>query len=129
MVDVKLGSRNELARAGVAKVDASGRRWYTARFKRDVVAQCLAPRASVSRVSIEHGLNTNLVRKWIRKAQSDDGMSQSPLLLPVAIEESGPSTGGCSNASVIEICVGGAVIRISDGATASQIAAVVRALR
>jgi transposase len=129
MVDVKLGSRNELARAGVAKVDASGRRWYTARFKRDVVAQCLVPEASVSRVSIQHGLNTNLVRKWIRKAQRNEAMFQSPLLLPVTIEESGPSTGGCSNASVIEICVGGAVIRISDGATASQIAAVVRALR
>jgi len=55
-------------RDGVRQVDAAGRRWYTKAFKAQVVAACRQPGASVARVSLEHGLNANLVRKWLRRA-------------------------------------------------------------
>jgi transposase len=118
----------ETIRMGVAKVDASGRRWYTAKYKSEIVGRCLEPDASVSRVSILHGLNTNLVRKWIRKAQSSDRVDREPLLLPVTIEENAPIAEGADEA-IIEIHVGAAIIRILASAGVQQITAVVRALR
>lgn len=39
---------------GVRQIDASGRRWYTASFKREIVGQCLVAGASLSKVAIDH---------------------------------------------------------------------------
>jgi transposase len=41
----------------------SSRRVHSAEFKRQVLAECRQPGASVSAVAIAHGLNTNVVRK------------------------------------------------------------------
>ena len=51
----------------MAKIDAAGRRWYTSQFKGEIVARCLQPSASVSGIAVEHGLNPNMVRKWIER--------------------------------------------------------------
>ncbi len=111
---------------GVVRVDAVGRRWYTQRFKNEVVAQCLQPGASVSRISIEHGLNTNLVRKWVQSARRD----QPPaMLMPVLLEERELVTEATSSSNAIEIRVGEAVIAIGTMAPVHQIEAIVRALR
>ncbi|MEN5279484.1 transposase, partial [Brucella sp. TWI432] len=40
---------------------------YDREWKKQVVALALEPGASLSRVAIDHGINTNLVRKWVRK--------------------------------------------------------------
>ena len=50
---------------GVAKVDAAGRRWYTSQFKGEIVARCLQTGASVTGIAVDHGLNPNMVRKWM----------------------------------------------------------------
>ncbi|MCD6679992.1 MAG: hypothetical protein LT102_04940 [Burkholderiaceae bacterium] len=54
-MDAKLEAKEDKQQYGVVRVDAVGRRWYTQRFKNKVVAQCLRPGASVSRISIEAG--------------------------------------------------------------------------
>ena len=120
-------ARREQQPYGVAKVDAVGRRWYTQRFKNEVVAQCLSPGASVSKISIENGLNTNLVRKWIWRARSEalDGAT----LMPVVIAEPSGGAGTPESSAAIEIRVGKAVIAIGANASAQQIEAIVRALR
>lgn len=41
------------------------RRMHTAQFKAEVLAQCCEPGVSVASVALAHGLNTNLVRKWL----------------------------------------------------------------
>jgi transposase len=41
------------------------RRVHSAEFKSRVLAECRQPGASVSAISIAHGLNPNLVRKWL----------------------------------------------------------------
>jgi transposase len=41
------------------------RRVYSTEFKASVLAQCEQPGASVAAVSLSHGLNVNLVRKWL----------------------------------------------------------------
>ncbi len=43
----------------------SPRRVHTAEFKTLILAECRQPGASVSAVAIAHGLNPNVVRKWL----------------------------------------------------------------
>ena len=43
----------------------SRRRVHGAEFKAQVLAQCEQPGASVAAVALAHGLNVNLVRKWL----------------------------------------------------------------
>ena len=56
------------------------RRRYTAEFKARIVADCQQPDASVARIALDHGLNANLVHKWIRASRQ-----QPPAFLPVAL--------------------------------------------
>jgi transposase len=43
----------------------SQRRMHGAEFKAQVLAECQQPGASVAAVALAHGLNVNLVRKWL----------------------------------------------------------------
>lgn len=43
----------------------SQRRVHGAEFKAQVLAECQVPGASVAAVALAHGLNVNLVRKWL----------------------------------------------------------------
>lgn len=43
----------------------AARRVHSAEFKAKVLAACEQPGASVSGVAVAHGLNPNLVRKWL----------------------------------------------------------------
>ena len=64
----------------------NGRRYFSAEHKRVVVERCLAPGASVAAVSLEHGFNANLVRRWIHahQARLAEGTSK---LVPVTVRE------------------------------------------
>lgn len=44
---------------------SSQRRVHGAEFKAQVLAECRRPGASVAAVALAHGLNVNLVRKWL----------------------------------------------------------------
>ena len=48
------------------KVERRTRRVHGAEIKSKVLAECRRPGASVSAVALAHGLNTNLVRKWMQ---------------------------------------------------------------
>ena len=113
--------------AGVAKVDAAGRRWFTDQFKREIVALCLQPGASVSGIAVEHGINPNLVRKWIVRVHKET-RKLAPLL-PVVLADARPTLDAAPPSPCIEIRIGEAVIVIGAKATTQQIDAVVRALR
>ena len=43
------------------------RRRHTHEFKAHIVEACRQPDTSVSRVALDHGLNANMVRRWIRE--------------------------------------------------------------
>lgn len=43
------------------------RRTFPKVFKAQVIEECAQPGASVAGVALSHGLNANLVHKWIRK--------------------------------------------------------------
>jgi len=85
MVDTKKAA---LAREGV-RVNRTGRRTYTAAYKLDLVRRCSEPGVSVAGVAMAHGINANLVRRWIvrhRRAGLDATPKFAATLLPVTIE-------------------------------------------
>lgn len=43
------------------------RRSYSKAFKAGIVSQCQATDASVARIALNHGLNVNMVHRWIRE--------------------------------------------------------------
>jgi len=45
------------------------RRQFSREFKGEMVAQCLKPGASVSRISLDNGLNASMVRRWITETK------------------------------------------------------------
>ena len=38
---------------------------YPKPFKAQVVQECLQPEATISSVAIHHGINANVIRKWL----------------------------------------------------------------
>ena len=63
------------------------RRTYAAQFKREIVAQCLQAGASVSAIALSHGLNANVIRKWLPKGRS--AASSGVALLAVKVSPAG----------------------------------------
>ncbi|MDX8483466.1 transposase [Mesorhizobium sp. VK24D] len=64
------------------------RRRYDPASKDRLVAACLEPGVSVSRLALEHGVNANLLRKWIKKRRESQSLppSSPPAFIPVQIE-------------------------------------------
>lgn len=59
------------------------RRRHSPEFKTKVIAACQAPGVSVARVALEHGLNANMVRQWVKAARS--GTKVEPAFMPLAL--------------------------------------------
>ncbi len=59
------------------------RRRFSREFKDGIVAQCLEPGVSVSRISLDNGLNANMVRRWISEARR--APKTTPGFVPVKV--------------------------------------------
>lgn len=111
------------------------RRRFSREFKAEIVAQCLAPGASVSRIALDNGLNANMVRRWISEARrAPKAPATTPGFVPVNLPT---VASGQSNQSVpdkrstirIEIPrAGGAVVVQWPAEQAHQCAALLRDL-
>jgi len=62
-----------------------GRCIYDRKAKRELVRRCLQPGVSVAGLALAHGINANLLRKWITVATGRPVIEQepTPILLPV----------------------------------------------
>jgi len=69
---------------------SSQRRVHGAEFKAQVLAECQRPGASVAAVSLAHGLNVNLVRKWL----VGRGLKRCGLLAPRTVKRLPPGEAG-----------------------------------
>lgn len=49
----------------VERMGRQGRRRHSAQFKQAVIGECLRPGVSMAAVALRHGLNANMVRKWV----------------------------------------------------------------
>ncbi|MCA7955841.1 transposase [Burkholderia seminalis] len=64
----------------VVRHSSDGRRRYDEKGKRALVETALQPGVSVARLAQEHGVNANLLRKWITKylMEREKGISSAP---------------------------------------------------
>ncbi|QND47699.1 transposase [Rhizobium lusitanum] len=78
---------DEGQKLAVRLVGRNGRRRFDQSSKDRLVAACLEPGASVSKLARENGVNANLVWKWIRKHTQADPLSPSSTsaFIPVQI--------------------------------------------
>ena len=84
---------SEDEKRSVRLVSRDGRRRYEPSWKARLVAACLEPGVSVSRLALDHGINANLLRKWI-KAFKEIGVASSPApsaFIPVHVTGAGQS--------------------------------------
>lgn len=58
------------------RVSKGARRRHSAELKRQVVEACGQPGASVAAVAMAHGLNANMVHRWLREGARNEVVSQ-----------------------------------------------------
>ena len=59
------------------------RRRHSPEFKARIIAACQEPGVSVARIALEHGLNANMIRQWVKAARS--GIKAGPDFMPLAL--------------------------------------------
>lgn len=77
---------------------ARHRRTHSTEFKAELVAICRQPGISVSAVALAHGVNANLLRRWMKLSPVDSKfpVASAPIkLVPVQVEtiNTSPSDG------------------------------------
>lgn len=122
------------------RVSSNGKRFFSATYKRSIVEKCLVAGASVSAVSLAHGFNANLVRKWIKQHRTGERpRSGSTALVPVRVIASATKAGkkpkrtACTSAPEvasgwIEIEIGAARVILRGQVDASQLRLVLDAV-
>lgn len=102
---------------------------YPLEFKRQLAEKACGENVSVAQLALEHGLNTNMVFRWRRELRAGQ-LEHSGVLLPVALTPSktmpAPSM---SDAGLIEIRIGDAVVRIEGSPDIGTLGAVLRSLQ
>ena len=61
------------------------RRRHSAQLRALVLEQCAAPRASVAKVAMSHGLNANMVHGWRKLSRGVDVAAARPAPSPAAV--------------------------------------------
>lgn len=77
---------------------ARSRRTHPIEFKAELAAMCRQPGVSVSAVALAHGINANLLRRWMKQFPADARFPVSPAparLVPIQVEtiNTSPSDG------------------------------------
>ena len=119
----------------MAQEPARTRRTYALKFKREVVAQCLAPGASVSAVAMSHLINANVVRKWLPRHREHSAMALTTML-PVNIAPASvavnpkPRVPAVSTATraPIEVILNDATVRLPAGFDPAELHSIVQIL-
>ena len=141
IVDTKKGASKSASTLGV-RVNRTGRRTYTPEYKRGVVRECDEPGVSVAGVALAHGINANLVRRWMvreRRALTVAMAEPPAVLLPVTVQRvaAAPGADGVSigsrpprrdGAAGIEIELYGARIYLRGGVDTQALRAVLDVL-
>lgn len=72
----------------VTRVLRNGHRRFDAASKDRLVSACLRPGSSISGLALAHGVNANLLRKWVGKRLAQ-GSSTSGAFVPVQLGDGG----------------------------------------
>lgn len=87
------------------------RRHHSAVFKQQVVEACQRPGVSVAAVALAHGLNANLLRRWLKSSrnQAANGGAERPVsaagqepraIVPVVVAASGEDSSAAIRISI-----------------------------
>ena len=129
IVDTKMGT----SRSGI-RVARRTRRSHTPKYKQDIVRQCREPGVSVAATALAHGLNANLVRKWMQQRP----VVASAVLLPVSLSSAAPTRAQSAEVSPpgrhspdgsIDIELGGGRIRVHGAVDVEALRCVLAVLR
>ena len=74
----------------IAEVGRSRRRRHSEEFKSKVIAACRHPGVSIASVALAHGLNANLLRRWIHEREGDAATPKLSALTSSTPSESMP---------------------------------------
>lgn len=113
------------------RVNRTGRRTYSREYKLEIVQECGVGGASVAGVALSHGINANLVRRWIVQYRSGRlftmppflPVTLSPSIAPPAVQAQSAVTCG-----TIEIELHGACVRVHGAVDAAALRTVLEAL-
>ncbi|MDP3856712.1 MAG: transposase [Stagnimonas sp.] len=72
--------------ASEARTRIPKRRFYSAELKLQVVGACARPGASIAGVALQHGINTNIVHRWLREHSQGTLVPQPQAFVPVTLE-------------------------------------------
>jgi transposase len=113
----------------------NGRCVYSRAAKRSLVEAALQPGISVARLALDHAVNANLLRKWIRAYEAEHGVAAGggkvAALLPVVSTEAPVSAGSARTPMpepAIEIVVDGVLVRLRGNVDAQQLRTVMDCL-
>ena len=131
MTQADANTRVPIAAQGTRKT----RRVYSRKFKREVVAQCLEPGASVSGVALTHGINANVIRKWLPRQKLAAARALATML-PVTIQSAAPiatiksriDSGQSARRAPIELTLGAATVRLPHGFDPAELRSIVQVL-
>ena len=123
---------------------ARTRRQHEREFKENLIAQSLAPGASVAAIAMKGGINANLLFKWRReyvRARIESAPAAATLLPVCVVADADPAptsppltAGGAvvsrnARPGVIEIEIAGAQLRLRGAVDETMLGSVLRALR
>ena len=61
------------------------RRFYSPELKLQVVAACAQPAASIAGVALQHGINANIVHRWLREHSQGTLVNRPQTFVPVTL--------------------------------------------
>jgi len=98
---------------------SNGRGIYDKAAKRELVRRCLQPGVSLAGTALAHGVNANLLRKWVvkqtgRRVPADSEALPMPTsaLVPVVMRKSSTVPSGAGAEGYLELVVSGGTIRV-----------------
>jgi transposase len=80
------------------------RRFYSTELKLQVVDACAKPGASIAGVSMQHGINANIVHRWLREHSQGTLINRQQTFVPVTLSAAAePAAAPCTGDIRIEV--------------------------
>ena len=76
--------------ASQAHAKRPARRFYSAELKTQVIQECRQSGSSVAGVALSHGINANIVHRWLREHSQSALVVQPQAFVPVTLDEAAP---------------------------------------
>ena len=78
--------------ASEANASRPQRRFYSPQLKGQVTQECRQSGASVAGVALSHGINANIVHRWLREHSQTALVPQSQAFVPVTLDQPAPGS-------------------------------------